>query len=142
MFPIFTFPVDDVMNQTKSSVGTEDNVGFGKTNTNSYVYFGGMPLNHFETDLKQLALPSVMFEANLQGYIRNVIYGNCSCLPARGVVIPEDGQVFRSREPCDIQDPCGDCLCISTDETSTCRCLESNCVQGECFLVGRGRSHM
>ncbi|XP_060080041.1 uncharacterized protein LOC132559439 isoform X2 [Ylistrum balloti] len=119
--------IDDMTDQTQTRLSYGSDFNFGEIKNNSGVYFGGMPQHHFDTNLRNLALPSVMFVENLRGSFRNVIYGNCSCSLVRGVVEPKVGQSYGVPEVCETRNPCGDCLCISRDTTPECKCVGLSC---------------
>ena len=59
-----------------------DDLTLGNNTINSYVYVGGLP-PWYSGKLKNLALPSVMFEPRFRGEIRNVIYADTSDLGVR-----------------------------------------------------------
>jgi len=98
--------------------------------TCSYVYMGGMPTS-FSQNLGALALPSVTFERRYRGSIRNVLYGNCTCMTERVTIIDGVGVTHSPPESCDLRNPCQTgCVCISTDTESTCNCSQAQCVTG------------
>lgn len=130
-----TITLDDNrdLTQTKLSYGSDFN--FGDIEKNSGVYFGGMPQHHFSTNLRNLALPSVMFEKRLRGIFRNVIYGNCSCSLVRATAEPNPNLEFGIPEVCETRNPCRDCLCISSDSGPECKCVGLNCKSSKCLYV-------
>ena len=104
---------------------------FGSPETNSPVYFGGIP-EYMEADLTQFAVPSVIYEPNFKGSIRNVLYGNCSCSSVRGEMLASHAVSRTPPEACETHNPCVDgCVCISQDEGPSCDCNESPCQPGE-----------
>ncbi|KAL5005761.1 hypothetical protein ScPMuIL_016919 [Solemya velum] len=110
-----------VDNLSDSRVAFGSDFYFGDIRNNSHVFFGGIPQAHKETDLRYLVLPSSIFELRFEGEIRNVIYGNCSCVPVRGEMMTG---VSVSRDPaeiCERRNPCGDKLCISNDNEAICQ---------------------
>lgn len=124
-----TLKVDNLVD-TKVAFGSDFN--FGHLETNSDVFFGGVPDYHFRNDLKSLALPSVIFHARFSGEIRNVIYQNCSCMPVRASMIASNAlDPLVRREQCEINNPCNGSLCVSTDRGPACKYVESECIQGE-----------
>jgi len=76
------------------------------------------------------------------GYIRNVLYGNCSCMRQRaGLPRAGDGYTLltSSDDWCDsptIRHNCTrHCLCISTDQRPDCHCsTDTRCSQGTRYL--------
>lgn len=107
---------------------------FGRGN-NSDVFVGGMPAE-FVGDLSSLAMPSAVFSARLQGSVRNVVYGNCTCERRR--VRPIGGvDVSAADDTCEVSNLCRDgCLCISSDDDTSCDCSDLVvCVTGEWVSV-------
>ncbi len=105
---------------------------FGNPDTNRHVFLGGVP-SHFDQDLHALALPSVVFKPRFRGYIRNVIYGNCTCQRIRAGMLGGEGVTRSPPESCDQRNPCTakrGCICISTDGGPECDCSERHCVEG------------
>lgn len=70
----------DGVTQSKSSRGKEFH--FGRLESNSDVYVGGMPA-WYNTKLTKLALPSVIFEPRFGGSIRNLVYADDEGGPPR-----------------------------------------------------------
>ncbi|XP_062614011.1 uncharacterized protein LOC134275752 isoform X2 [Saccostrea cucullata] len=116
-----TFSVDQ---ESSKNVSYGSDFYFGNLANNSDVYFGGMPESYMK-HLETLALPSVMFDPHLAVEIRNVIYGNCSCVPVRGSLIRGVSLDGRFTEACEQRNHCGDCLCISVDAGPKCQCDET-----------------
>ncbi|XP_021368526.1 uncharacterized protein LOC110460117 isoform X2 [Mizuhopecten yessoensis] len=119
--------IDDDTDGTLRRLSYGSDFHFGDIQNNSGVYFGGMPQHHFSTNLRNLALPSVMFVKGLRSSFRNVIYGNCSCSLVRAVAEPRAGQYYGVPEICETRNPCGDCLCISGDTAPECKCIGLSC---------------
>ena len=61
----------DYITDSRTSAGPD--FTFGRYEKNSYVYIGGVP-NWYMTKLRELALPSVVFEPRFGGSVRNVRY--------------------------------------------------------------------
>ncbi|XP_053386148.1 uncharacterized protein LOC123539409 isoform X3 [Mercenaria mercenaria] len=101
---------------------------FGNVSRNNFVYFGGLPRSYRST-LSKLSLPSVYAEPRLEGDIRNVIYGNCSCRPVRGEMLEGESISRVPMEGCEVKNECGRCLCISGDDGPGCQCLGFSCPQ-------------
>ena len=95
----------------------------GNVSRNSYLYFGGIP-KIFWNDLSKLSNPGIMLANNFHGYIRNVIYRNCSCVPVRAEMIDGYGvQEEEEKEKCKSSNKCEEgCVCISTDTDTGCDC--------------------
>ena len=104
---------------------------FGSLNTNSPVYVGGVPVDYIQR-LHTLALSSVAFENHFKGWIRNVMYGNCTCQTLRAPYIDGVGVQINPPEACQRRNPCKEgCICISKDDGPYCDCSEIRCVQGQ-----------
>ncbi|KAL4216896.1 neuroligin protein binding [Mactra antiquata] len=102
---------------------------FGNASTgNNYVYFGGLP-RRYGNKLEKLSLSSAWHEERFNGDIRNVIYGNCSCIPVRASLIDGRSIDNRTQEACEKNNNCGKCLCISEDEGPGCQCVGFDCPQ-------------
>ena len=113
------------------SFGTDSSFGTSPTN-NSHVFMGGLPAS-YTRNLRVLSLPSSMFKRRFNGHLRNVIFGNCSCLSIRARPIDGVGNVDHSPETCDTQNNCAKgCLCISTQTDVQCDCSEKRCIEGQC----------
>ncbi|KAJ8924522.1 hypothetical protein NQ315_007320 [Exocentrus adspersus] len=81
----------DGVSQMRTSRGKEFN--FGRFNTNSDVFVGGMP-TWYNTKLTLLALPSVIFEPRFVGAVRNLIYPDVEGgTPRRQETRPKDHRV-------------------------------------------------
>lgn len=95
----------------------------GNVTQNSYLYFGGIPKQLYN-DLHKLSNPEIIVAGNFQGYIRNVIYRNCSCVPIRAEIIEGyDVNEEAESEKCKLSNICGKgCVCISTDTDIGCDC--------------------
>jgi hypothetical protein len=112
---------------------------FGDSPSDSHVFFGGLPAVYSLHDrMHVLTLPSVIFEPRFKGYMRNLLYGNCTCLRTR-VGAPLDGAGFVSlpRDAvCDGRHNCSrGCLCISTDHGYNCDCSGQQCLAGKWKLI-------
>ncbi|OWR48718.1 hypothetical protein KGM_214752 [Danaus plexippus plexippus] len=70
----------DGSTQSKASRGKE--FDFGKFNTNSDVFIGGIP-SSYNSKLTTLALPSVIFEPKFRGSVRNLVYSDLPGQPPR-----------------------------------------------------------
>jgi len=83
-----------------------------------------------------------MFLPRFNGYIRNVLYGNCSCMRLRAG-LPLDGDdytVLRTRDDaCDtpgVRHNCTRrCLCVGTDQGPACDCTDTGCNGGRPLFV-------
>ncbi|XP_076267809.1 neurexin 1-like isoform X2 [Rhynchophorus ferrugineus] len=117
----------DGVSQMRTSRGKEFN--FGKFETNSDVYIGGMP-KWYNKKLALLALPSVIFEPRFMGSVRNLIYPDSEGGTARRQETrPKDHRILRgnSSDACEIRDPCQHGgICISTDSGPICECRNSD----------------
>ena len=123
-----TLMVDDV---SSSRVAFGSDFIFGDLDTNSDVFFGGLP-DTYSQDLHTMALPSAFFQPRFAGSIRNVLYGNCSCLTTRAEYVSGEKVDLDPKEQCDIRNPCKDgCICISEDEGPACDCTELECIINE-----------
>lgn len=121
--------VDGSATDSKFAFGSDFN--FGDLTTNSPVYFGGIPREQ-DVDLHALALPTVVYAKRFKGHIRNVLYNNCTCQTTRASFIDGQGVTEQHSEQCDVRNPCGSCLCISTDQAQpACDCTELTCVTGK-----------
>ncbi len=116
---------------TNSKFAFGSDFHFGNLEENSDVFFGGLP-SSYETNLHQMALPSVLFRPRFQGSIRNVLYGNCTCQTVRAPYLEGQGVDRYPQEACERRNPCRDgCICISTDNEPACDCSELQCVSGK-----------
>ena len=114
---------------------------FGESQNDSYVYVGGLPSSYWHR-MSTLTAPSVMFEPRFNGYIRNVLYGNCSCMRLRAGP-PLDGDGFTmlpgTEDSCDspgVRHNCTrHCLCIGTDQGYRCDCSETSCNRGIIIII-------
>ncbi|XP_066263047.1 neurexin 1 isoform X2 [Euwallacea similis] len=135
----------DNVSQMRTCKGKEFN--FGKFETNSDVYVGGLP-KWYNTKLTLLALPSVFFEPRFKGAVRNLIYPDLEGgAPRRQETRPKDhrcdgplvagtesicvpqSRVLRgnSSDACEVRDPCQHGgICISTDSGPICECRNSD----------------
>ena len=117
---------------TDSRFAFGSDFNFGNLRENSEVYFGGLP-PHYERNLHQLALPSVLFRPRFRGELRNVLYGNCTCQTVRARYLDGYGVDLYPREQCDMRNPCREgCICVSTDTEPACDCSELECISGKC----------
>lgn len=103
----------------------------------SYVYVGGLPAGIRENP-GLISLPSAALKRSLNGYIRNVIYRNCTCQTAR--IRHIDGSGFVDYPPSKCDDGSRRCLkgctCVLTDNEPLfkCDCSEKHCVDS--MLIG------
>lgn len=119
--------------KSDSRVAFGSDFNFGNISRNNYVFFGGLPNSYYSEDrtkLEYLSLPSVYFEPRFEGSMRNILYGNCSCMPTRAGLIDGDSVTLEPREACDGEDNCGNCLCISGDDGPGCQCVGFKCPLG------------
>ena len=123
--------------KSDSRVAFGSDFSFGEITRNNFVFFGGLPNEYYngdQTKLETLSLPSAFFEPRFGGSMRNIIYGNCSCMPVRAEMIEGDSVSLEPKEACDAENQCGSCLCISRDDGPGCQCVGFDCPQGECML--------
>ena len=126
-----TLYVDNVHD---SRVAFGSDFQFGNTETNNYVYLGGLPTIYYQPNspkLLNLSLPTAFFERRYEGQLRNIIYGNCTCRPQRAEMMDSDSVSNVPREACDVKNDCGKCLCISDDDGPGCQCVGFDCPEGE-----------
>lgn len=123
--------VDDA-SDSKISLG--EDIHFAYIPENNDVFFGGLPTDNFDTKLRNLALPSAMFKNVFRGEIRNVLYVNCTCKPVRGEMIENRYVDNRQPEACEVRNPCGEDLCITSDRGSQCKRVDTGCGSGK--LIG------
>jgi len=108
---------------------------FGNSLNDSFFYVGGLPSSYWR-QMSTLTAPSAMFLPRFGGYVRNVLYGNCSCMRRRaGAALDGDGFTSSTRDDrCDspaVRHNCTRrCLCIDTDHGPTCDCSETTCSRG------------
>jgi len=109
---------------------------FGDSSNDSHVYVGGLPSSYWRR-MSALTAPSTMFVPRLNGYVRNLLYGNCSCARRRaGLPLGGDGYTTLpgTDELCDlpgVRHNCTRrCLCISTDRGPACHCPPTTCNRG------------
>lgn len=110
---------------------------FGNSVNDSYVYVGGLSSSYWR-HMSTLTAPSAMFLPRFNGYVRNVLYGNCSCTRRRAR-LPLGGDGFTTLpdtdESCDTPAVRHNCtrrhLCISTDHGPTCGRAETTCNGGD-----------
>jgi len=104
---------------------------FGRGN-NSDVFVGGIP-PAFVRSLSRLAMPSAVFAARFEGSLRNVVYGNCTCVRRRVRPIGGVGVGAADDDACELRDPCREgCLCVSSDGDAECDCSDLvACVAGQ-----------
>ena len=79
--PRVTLSIDNLRKAENIQQKSNDYV-LGNNTINSYVYIGGLP-PWYSGKLKNLALPSVVFEPRFRGEIRNVIYADSPELGVR-----------------------------------------------------------
>ena len=72
--PRVTLAVDNLRKSETIHTKGKD-LTLGNNTINSYVYVGGLP-PWYSSKLKNLALPSVVFEPRFRGEVRNVIYSD------------------------------------------------------------------
>ncbi|KAK3601340.1 hypothetical protein CHS0354_011943 [Potamilus streckersoni] len=127
-----TILIVDGMSDSRVAFGSD--FSFGDIYKNNFVFFGGLPDYYYtldQTKLEQLSLPSSYFEKRFMGEIRNVIYGNCTCIPVRGEMIEGKSVEKFPPEACETDNRCGICLCISRDDGPGCRCVGLQCAEGK-----------
>lgn len=127
---ITSFTVDQTTKQMRFE-GTD--FMFGSEKIHNYVYFGGMQ----DLDNHRVSNPEAKYSPHFKGFIRNVIYGNCSCLPVRAEIVGgidiDDGEDETCRKPsiCD-----KGCICIRTDNGYGCDCVyRETCLEGKAFFI-------
>ncbi|XP_053613214.1 neurexin 1-like isoform X1 [Plodia interpunctella] len=119
----------DSITQSKTSRGKE--FVFGKFNTNSDVFVGGIPPS-YNTKLTTLALPSVIFEPKFRGSVRNLVYSDLPGQPPRRQELRHSRDLKSSRsnvsgDACERRDPCQHGgVCISTDDGPICECRDGD----------------
>ena len=113
---------------------------FGNSQNDSYVYVGGLPSSYWRR-MSSLSAPSAMFLPRFNGYVRNVLYGNCSCMRLRaGLPLDGDGYTILSHtdDSCDspgVRHNCTrQCLCIGTDHGRRCDCSDAGCNGGTVYV--------
>ncbi|XP_050354317.1 neurexin-1 isoform X3 [Nymphalis io] len=121
--------VDGII-QSKTSRGKE--FAFGKFNTNSDVFVGGIPPS-YNSKLTTLALPSVIFEPKFKGSVRNLVYSDLPGQPPRRQELRHSRDLKSSRitnasgDACERRDPCQHGgVCISTDDGPICECRDGD----------------
>ena len=123
-----TLSVDEL---SESRISVDEDIYFAHIPENNDVFFGGLPREHFQTNLRYLALPSAMFKDIFRGEFRNVLYVNCTCKPARGEMLASNRVDNSKPEACEKRNPCGDSLCISSDRGSQCKVVDTGCGSGK-----------
>ncbi|XP_061384616.1 neurexin 1 isoform X2 [Danaus plexippus] len=120
----------DGSTQSKASRGKE--FDFGKFNTNSDVFIGGIP-SSYNSKLTTLALPSVIFEPKFRGSVRNLVYSDLPGQPPRRQELRHSRDLKSSRisnasgDACERRDPCQHGgVCISTDDGPICECRDGD----------------
>ncbi|XP_059050815.1 neurexin-1-like [Achroia grisella] len=120
----------DEATQSKTSRGKE--FAFGKFNTNSDVFVGGIPPS-YNVKLTTLALPSVIFEPKFRGSVRNLVYSDGPGHPPRRQELRHSRDLKSSRtsntsgDACERRDPCQHGgVCISTDDGPICECRDGD----------------
>ncbi|XP_041968966.1 neurexin-1 isoform X4 [Aricia agestis] len=121
--------VDGIV-QRKTSRGKE--YVFGKFNTNSDVFVGGLP-SSYNSKLTTLALPSVIFEPKFRGSVRNLVYSDLPGQPPRRQELRHSRDLKSTRtgnasgDACERRDPCQHGgVCISTDDGPICECRDGD----------------
>ncbi|KAL3854429.1 hypothetical protein ACJMK2_013699, partial [Sinanodonta woodiana] len=125
-----TILIVDGISDSRVAFGSD--FSFGEISKNNFVFFGGLPDYYYnldQTKLQQLSLPSSYFEKRFAGEIRNVIYGNCTCIPVRGEMIEGNSVDKFPQEACETDNRCGICLCLSRDDGPGCRCVGLQCAE-------------
>jgi len=114
---------------------------FGESKNHSDMFVGGLPSSYWSR-MRSLTVPSAMFLPRFNGYIRNVLYGNCSCTTVRaGLPLDGDGYVSlpATDDSCDspgVRHNCTRrCLCLGTDQGPTCDCSDVGCNGGMWLTV-------
>ncbi len=126
--------IDKTMEVSKRAHSGQD-LNFGNTSSNSAVYIGGVPLDYM-TRLRELALPSIVFESKFSGYVRNIYYSDCgrptkkmSMIDSRGVRTSESNHCYNHK-----------CInggrCINTNNGSKCDCRATG-YEGEFCEIGK-----
>ena len=127
--------------QSDSRVAFGSDFNFGEIQRNNYVFFGGLPNEYYDGDqtkLETLSLPSAYFEPRFDGSLRNIIYGNCSCMSVRAQLVTGESVSLNPREACDVENQCSsNCLCVTRDDGPGCQCVGFDCPQGECICMHR-----
>ncbi|CAH1790210.1 unnamed protein product [Owenia fusiformis] len=119
----------DGQEQKRLAFGSDFN--FGKLETNSMVYFGGLP-HSFWANIHSLADPASYLNDRFSGSIRNILYRNCSCDITRVSYLDGKNAVTVPKEACEERNPCKKgCLCVSKDEGPFCDCSELGCGKSE-----------
>ncbi|XP_034833852.2 neurexin 1 isoform X2 [Maniola hyperantus] len=120
----------DGITQNKTSRGKE--FAFGKFNTNSDVFVGGIPPS-YNSKLTTLALPSVIFEPKFKGAVRNLVYSDLPGQPPRRQELRHSRDLKAPRitnasgDACERRDPCQHGgVCISTDDGPICECRDGD----------------
>ncbi|XP_045776165.1 neurexin-1 isoform X3 [Maniola jurtina] len=120
----------DGITQNKTSRGKE--FVFGKFNTNSDVFVGGIPPS-YNSKLTTLALPSVIFEPKFKGAVRNLVYSDLPGQPPRRQELRHSRDLKAPRitnasgDACERRDPCQHGgVCISTDDGPICECRDGD----------------
>ncbi|XP_045527567.1 neurexin-1 isoform X1 [Pieris brassicae] len=119
----------DGSTQSKTSRGKE--FIFGKFNSNSDVFVGGIPAS-YNAKLTALALPSVIFEPKFRGAVRNLVYSDIPGQPPRRQELRHSRDLKSSRinasgDACERRDPCQHGgVCISTDDGPICECRDGD----------------
>lgn len=122
--------VDDM---TDSRISLDEDIYFANIPENNDVFFGGLPNNNFKTNLRNLALPSAMFKNVFRGEFRNILYVNCTCKPIRGKMIENLYVDNKQPESCEIRNPCGEDLCVTSDRGSQCKRVDTGCGSGKFY---------
>ncbi|BFZ21895.1 hypothetical protein BsWGS_24934 [Bradybaena similaris] len=110
-----------VDNSQSSKVAFGDDVG-EEMDTNTYMYFGGIPSSIIQNQAEPL-IPSKVLNTPFRGEIRNIVYFNCSCIPVRASMLEGLGVNTEPKEACDIRNPCPTgCHCVSGNDGPGCTC--------------------
>lgn len=121
--------VVDGISDSSYSFGADVNFGLGPQN-NSYVFVGGLP-SQFSWNLNTLSLPSVFFRKRFNGFVRNVLYRNCTCMREKVGFLGGAGYVDQMGELCNHYSCPKGCLCLSLDTETKCDCADKHCIAGK-----------
>jgi len=101
------------------------NYQYSEFSKDSYVYIGGLP-SWYIFQSKNLSLPSVIFEPELKGEIKNVAYTNSFDVYNKQELIAYKGMRLTSLDSCKKNSPCkNNATCIPTDKGPLCDCARS-----------------
>lgn len=131
--------VVDGISDSSYSFGADLSFGLGPQN-NSYVFIGGLP-SQYSWNLNALSLPSAFYRKRFNGFVRNVLYRNCTCMRQKVRFLDGAGYVDLTEELCHHYSCPKGCLCLSLDTETKCDCADKQCVAGKlcsiCLLICR-----